>query len=251
MTGTDSLAATESPAANFHAEGRVVAARRGWDWIVEAFALFRKRPGIWILAAVALGILFIAVGGIPYLGSMANALLFPILGAGLMLGCRTLDRSDTLEIAHVFAALKQNADKLATVAVCNLIAAIAITFAVDPVTDSMVMAVMQGGTPGAGISITSMLIALLVTGLLVPLYMAVWFAPALIVLNELAPVAALKASYFACARNWIPFLVYGVVLLLLGIVAAIPVGLGLLVLIPVLIASVYTAYRDIFCGGQD
>jgi uncharacterized membrane protein len=38
-------------------------------------------------------------------------------------------------------------------------------------------------------------------------------------------------------------------MLLLCVVAAIPAGLGFLVLIPVLAASVYTAYRDIFCAA--
>ena len=56
-------------------------------------------------------------------------------------------------------------------------------------------------TPGAGISLASVLIGmLLAAGLSVPLYMAVWFAPALIVLHEVAPVAALKASFLACLR---------------------------------------------------
>ena len=114
----------------------------------------------------------------------------------------------------------------------------------------MFMGIMRGGLPGAGISILSMLIALLlVAGLSVPLYMASWFAPALIALNEVAPAAALKASFFACMNNWIPFLIYSVALLMLGLVAAIPAGLGYLVLLPVLAASVYTAYRDIFCAG--
>ena len=36
------------------------------------------------------------------------------------------------------------------------------------------------------------------------------------------------------------------ILLLLGILAVIPLGLGLLVLMPVFFASVYASYRDIF-----
>jgi uncharacterized membrane protein len=35
----------------------------------------------------------------------------------------------------------------------------------------------------------------------------------------------------------------------LGIVAMIPLGLGLLVLMPVFFASVYASYRDIFFEG--
>jgi uncharacterized membrane protein len=251
MTNTDPQATPESQAWTFDAEGRTVEAGRGWDWIVEAFALFRRQPGMWILIVLLAGILFIAISIVPVLGSLASALLFPIFGAGLMLGCKALDQDGTLEIAHLFAGFKHRTGDLVLVGVFNLVCWVLIAFAVAAVIGGGVfMAVMRGGLPGAGISIVSMLIALLlVAGLSVPLYMATWFAPALIVLHDQAPGAALKASFFACLRNWIPFLVYGVVLFVLCLVAAIPAGLGYLVLIPVLIASVYTSYRDIFRAG--
>lgn len=229
-------------------DGRTVAAGRGWDWIVEGFALFRKQPGLWILTAVVLGVVFIVISMIPVLGSLANALLFPIFGGGLMLACRDLDQSGKFELADLLAGFKQKTGDLVMVGAFNLFGWVVIFFAVFTVVGGGVfMGAMRGGAPGAGISIASMLIAmLLVAGLSVPLYMATWFAPALIVLSDLAPMAALKASFFACLRNWIPFLVYGIVLFVLCLVAAIPAGLGYLVLIPVLTASVYTAYRDIF-----
>jgi uncharacterized membrane protein len=206
---------------------------------------------MWILIVLLAGILFIAISIVPVLGSLASALLFPIFGAGLMLGCKALDQDGTLEIAHLFAGFKHRTGDLVLVGVFNLVCWVLIAFAVAAVIGGGVfMAVMRGGLPGTGISIVSMLIALLlVAGLSVPLYMATWFAPALIVLHDQAPGAALKASFFACLRNWIPFLVYGVVLFVLCLVAAIPAGLGYLVLIPVLIASVYTSYRDIFRAG--
>jgi len=252
MTDTNPNAAPESQAGNFHAKGRTVAAGRGWDWIVEAFALFLKQPGIWILAAVALGVIFIVISMIPILGSLASTLLFPIFGGGLMLGCKALDQGGALEFEHLFAGFKQRTGDLVLVGAFNLIGWVVIFFAVVAVIGGGVfMGVMRGGIEGAGLSIASMLIAmLLVAGLSVPLYMATWFAPALIVLHDVAPGAALKASFFACLRNWIPFLVYSVVLLVLCLVAAIPALLGFLVLVPVLAASVYTAYRDIFCAGQ-
>ena len=251
---TDTLPqATPAPHAGpFNAAGRTVGGGRGWDWIVEGFGLFRKQPGIWILVTVALLVLSILISLIPVLGSLANALLFPIFGAGLMLGCRAQDGGGTLELAHLFAGFKQRTGDLVMIGAFNLLGWVIIGFLVFSVIGGGVfMAVIRGGMPGAHISLMSLLIALLlVLGLSVPLYMAAWFAPALIVLNELSPVAALKASFNACLKNWIPFLTYGVVLLVFGILAAIPAGLGYLVLIPVLIASVYTSYRDIFCGGQ-
>ena len=51
-----------------------------------------------------------------------------------------------------------------------------------------------------------------------------------------------------CLKNFVPFLLYGVVLLVLCFVAAIPLGLGFLVLGPVAIASIYAGYRDIFAA---
>lgn len=251
MTDTNTNAAPKPPGGDYQVGGRTVAAGRGWDWIVEAFALFRLQPGIWILTAVVLGVIFIVISMIPFLGSFATALLFPIFGGGLMLGCKDLDRGGPLEIEHLFAGFRQKTGDLVLVGAFNLIGWVVIVFAVVAVIGGGVfMGVMRGGIEGAGLSIASLLIAmLLVAGLSVPLYMATWFAPALIVLHDLAPGAALKASFFACLRNWIPFLVYSVVLLLLCLAAAIPAGLGFLVLIPVLAASVYTAYRDIFCAG--
>jgi uncharacterized membrane protein len=87
---------------------------------------------------------------------------------------------------------------------------------------------------------------LVTIGLSVPLYMALWFAPCLILFNDAQPVQALSQSFRACLKNIIPFLVYGVLLTIIFVVAAIPFGLGLLVAVPILIASVYTAYRDTF-----
>ena len=250
---TDSVPDTTTAprAGNFNAAGRSVGAGRGWDWIVEAFRLFRKQPGIWILTAVVLGVLCILISMIPVLGSLANALLLPIFAAGMMLGCRAQDQGGTLEVAHLFAGFKQKTGDLVMVGVFNLVGWLIIMLAVVAVIGGgVVMALLRGGAPGAGMSLASMLVALLlVAGLSIPLYMATWFAPALIVLNEMPPLAALKASFFACLTNWIPFLTYGVVLLVLNLLAVVTAGLGYLVVIPVLIASVYTAYRDIFCAG--
>jgi uncharacterized membrane protein len=168
-----------------------------------------------------------------------------------MLGCQDVDRGGALEIERLFAGFKQRTGDLVVVGACNLAGTVVITLACAAVLGGGVfMAVMRGGIEGAGLSIASLLIALLlVAGLSVPLAMATWFAPALIALHGVAPGAALKASFFACLRNWMPFLIYGIVLLVLCFVAAIPAFLGFLVLVPVLIASVYTSYRDIFCAA--
>jgi uncharacterized membrane protein len=76
-----------------------------------------------------------------------------------------------------------------------------------------------------------------------------WFAPALVFFNNMSPVEALKASFNACLKNTLPFLVYGLMVMVLLFFAALPVGLGFLVLIPVLAGSIYVSYRDIFVAN--
>jgi uncharacterized membrane protein len=87
---------------------------------------------------------------------------------------------------------------------------------------------------------------LLALALSVPVAMLFWFAPALVVLNQIAPVDALKQSWSACLKNVMPFLIYGVILLVPAIIATLPVALGWLVLGPAVVASMYTSYRDIY-----
>jgi len=83
------------------------------------------------------------------------------------------------------------------------------------------------------------------------LAMLFWFAPTLVVLHpEVGVMEALGLSFRACLRNVLPFLLYGVVLFVLAIVATIPLMLGWLVLWPVLIGSIYASYKDIFLGGE-
>jgi uncharacterized membrane protein len=78
--------------------------------------------------------------------------------------------------------------------------------------------------------------------------MAFWFAPALVVFRNIAPVEALKASWSASLGNIVPFLVFGVIWIIAAVVASIPFGLGWFVLMPVTALACYRSYVDIFEG---
>jgi uncharacterized membrane protein len=76
--------------------------------------------------------------------------------------------------------------------------------------------------------------------------MALWFAPALVVLRQMRPLGAMKASFEGFQKNFWPMTVYSLLALVVLIVAAIPLGLGLLVALPVLFVSIYCSYQDIY-----
>jgi len=82
--------------------------------------------------------------------------------------------------------------------------------------------------------------------LLLPLVMAIWFAPALVMLGGMSAGAAMMASFKGCLRNILPFLLYGMIGLGLSIVASIPLGLGWFILGPLMFATIYSSYCDIF-----
>jgi len=110
-----------------------------------------------------------------------------------------------------------------------------------------IFAAMKGGPEALmAMGLTLVLVALVAMAVSIPVYMALWFAAPLVMFDGLKPGAALKASFFACLKNVMPFLLYSIVLLVLFVIAAIPFGLGFLVVGPVMIATIYTAYREIF-----
>ena len=78
-----------------------------------------------------------------------------------------------------------------------------------------------------------------------PITMAGWFAPALIFEHNLKPLAALTLSFKACSANFLPFLSYGLIGMVLIIVTMAFFIFAILVL-PLLLATYYTSYRDIW-----
>jgi len=240
---------------------RVVEAGRGWQWVVDGFALFRKNPAMWIALTILLALLWVVSFIIPVLGPLLFNLLSPVLFAGLMIGCRALENGEALEIHHLFAGFKQQAAPLVTIGGVYLVGTIIVMgIVLLSAGGSMLPAVLSKS--GADVetlraAVRSMAIALAIgAAAYLPLLMLVWFAPLLVVFDGLAPLAAMKLSFTACLRNTLPFLVYGVAILMLWFVLSLPAVLGaigaLLVIallvtsIPVLICSIYAAYKDVF-----
>ena len=59
---------------------------------------------------------------------------------------------------------------------------------------------------------TGLLVCLLVMLVLAAVFaMLNWFAPALVALRGAPAIEAMKLSFLACLRNWVPFLVYGLI----------------------------------------
>lgn len=232
-------------------EARVVEASKGWQWVVDGFEVFRKHPLTWIVLTIALVVIWMVSFAIPILGPLLFNLLSPVLFAGLMIGCKAVETGGELQFSHLFAGFQKNATALVTIGGVYLVGTIVIVGIIFVASGGAMLSTVLQKSPGdlqmlAG-ALRSVALALLVGfALYIPLLMLIWFAPLLVVFHDLSPVEAMKLSFSACLMNWLPFLVYGAVALVLWFIASIPLFLGLVVLLPVLICSVYASYKDVF-----
>ena len=236
--------------------GRTVSLGRGASWLGEAWRLFKDAPGSWVACFLIFFVIMIVLAFIPVLGNIAGALISPILIGGLMAGCRALDRSDELEVSHLFSGFSERGGPLFILGLLEFgisLVAMAIAAAVIFLTvGGMFLGLLMGKAPDTSAAMDmsyvfgALFVLLVLVAVFIPVTMAVWFAPALVMLDGVEPWPALKSSFLGCLRNVGAFLIYGIVWIFLAIVATIPLGLGWLVLGPMTIASVYTAYRDIY-----
>ena len=242
--------ATSPQQGNFVQGGHGVPAGNGWTWIADGWNLFKHQPGVWIGIVVVLLVISVVAAFIPIIGSIGMMVLFPVFTAGIMIGCRAIDEGGDLEFGHLFAGFRERFGTLAAVGAIYLVATMVIALVVGIVTGASMFAMMSGqqmDPAAAAGALTSILLASLVMmALMIPVVMAVWFAPQLVVFHERGALDAMKESFTGCLRNIVPFLLYGIIAMVLAIVASIPLALGWLVLGPVLAASMYTAYRDIY-----
>ena len=226
----------------------------GWAWLVGGFWHFRRNPLAWIGALVLFILLSIIIQLIPFLGVLLVTLLQPVITAGFMLGTQEQDRQDDFRVSHLFAGFNnKNMWQLVLAGLLYLIGLIIILFVIGLMLGGTLAAMggLEGDPEMVAVIAASpaVLIAILMgVALSIPLVMAYWFAPALVALDNLSAINAMKLSFYGCLKNILPFLIYGIAALLLFIAGAIPFFLGLLVVLPMLIASMYVSYRDIFYG---
>jgi uncharacterized membrane protein len=229
---------------------------RGWSWITRGFWHFKTDPFVWILIFLVLLGISIVLGLIPIIGGLANSLLWPLFAAGLMYGAREQDRGNKLHVEHLFAGFRENLEPLAIVGLLSLGGSILIGIVILGMLLGSLLPMLQMNLwalqtqdPATLLQVLGpgVLIGLLVGLLLfIPLSMAMLFSPALVLLDGMSPMEAIKQSFLGSLKNMLPLSVYGLVALGLLLLGAIPLGLGLFVVWPILTAAIYAAFRDIY-----
>jgi hypothetical protein len=252
-------------------------ARHGWYWITQAWRQFKAQPRVWLAAVALVYLVTFALSLVPVLGSLATMILGPVFAGGLMLGAQSQERGGPLRVMAGFDGFSTHGGQLALVGLLYLLGLFAafivaglIAMATGVVTagsmdalnssDPNVVAAALG--PGLGL----FLLVIMLT--MVPLLMLYWFAPALVALEGMTAIEAMRMSFRGCWKNVVPFTVYGLALffillgasLILGVLSALLAAISetlmvvlMLLIIPLMLVfavlvvlSTYSAYRDVF-----
>jgi uncharacterized membrane protein len=250
----DVVSASPEADAEFIDGGRSVPAGNGLSWIGTGWNTFTQSPIAWIVCAVIIFVILFVLGLIPFLGGLISSILIMVLAGGLMLGCQAQYAGRPLEIGDLFAGFKDKAGPLIILGLLYVAATVAL-FAVAGILFMIFIgstgALFSGNQEALGPMMAGSIMALLAISfvillLLVPIVMAFLFSPALVSLQNVSPVTAVRMSFFACLKNIVPIILFFIVGFVILVIATIPFALGLLVAIPLMYGSIHAAYRDIF-----
>jgi uncharacterized membrane protein len=200
-----------------------VPAGRAVDWYKAGFEHFKRAPGPWAIATVVLlaGGWALSLLGV-WLGGFLTSVLGTLAWGEMIRFCRNKD-PDASGPAPAGGPVWG-------LAIASGLLGLALQ-------GLAYVAAMAGGLLGIA-SLVSLVVAVLFG-------MAFWLAAPLVVLEQMDTVGAIKLSFQAAVTNIGAYLVAILLLVLLAVPAVIPIGLGLLVLIPVFICSEYAAYKEI------
>ncbi|KAI5913180.1 BPSS1780 family membrane protein [Thauera sp. 2A1] len=238
--------------------------QRGWAWLRDGLALWLRNPALLTFAAFGYLLALLVVSMFPFVGQAIASLLMPVLSLGVLNACRAVDAGRKVGPDVLFSGFKGNLPELIKIGGLYLVASFAVLFLTTLVDGGTLMRVMTGGkideAAAAEPALTVSLIVALV--LSTPVMMAYWFAPLLAGWWKLPAAKALFFSFYACLRNWRPFLAYSIALavfgallpgLIVGVIGMVSPTLATLlsvpvplVLVPVVFASFYVNAREVF-----
>jgi uncharacterized membrane protein len=237
-------------------------AKAGLGWLAEGFAWMRAAPMQWLGLSSSALLALLLLNLFPMVGGIFSMLLTPFWVAGFMAASRDASQGRWVTVQHLAIGFKTALQPLLVIAIVYLAGSLLIgQWLLGHVAESLhpILSAMHSGQDMHGAmrpedaaqmaahaeaALPSLLTALL---LMLPLLMATWFAPALVLFNGFTPWRALWWSLWAVAVNPVASLLYGLVLAgIWGLALILPLGLGLLLAFPWAMASTYAAYRTIF-----
>jgi hypothetical protein len=245
-------------------------ALRGLQWLRDAYAMLSLARLPWLTLLLLYYLILGVIDFIPYLGQIAAPVLKPVFAVGFLAAAWSQERGGTPEPKHLFTGFRANLwalVPLGIVLVAGVTLAVLGTALVD---DGKLLDVLSGKTKFDESLVADervQLAMLFAAACTLPVMLALWFAPALVVFQDCSAWQALRTSLVAALANWRPISVYGLLVFFYGgvvpgivttlvallVPASVALTIALIVLLPYLFLFIatlhiadYVSYRDIF-----
>ena len=241
-------------------------AGNGIKWLLEGLNIFKSNIWVWIGMTLVYYVIMVVVGIIPFLGFLTS-IAVPVFMGGFMAACRRIDQEGSLEFGDLFEGFRDQTGPLFILGLINFGFIVLISLLVGGLSVLSAGGLASSDSPSF-FGVGMILVFLVMLAAMIPLIMAFWFSPCLVMLHKVAPWEAYKLSFKGCLKNIVPFLVYGLVFLVASIVVMIVLGvltfiLGLIgipgvflsvpiafvmmmAIFPIVIGSIYIGYKEIF-----
>ena len=238
-------------------EIRKMNAARGWTWIKQGYQLTMHNPLMAVTLALIGALAIFAAIETPVLGPLLAVILIPLLMAGYMRVCHALEKEEDIELTQLFEGFQKHAGRLLALggfSILGLLAASATMVFIGgdalatllesfKTTNDPQMLVDAMWTAGSGVAL-SLLVGF---ALVCVLMLALQFAPMLVFFNDVPPLVAVRASLSGSLRNIIPYTVYSIIMQVIALLLSLlPFNIGLVILLPLGLTSLYVSYRNIF-----
>jgi len=201
-------------------------------------------------------VIALAAGLIPVFGSLVLMLVMPVFLGGIY----RMAAGAPVEVRGLFAIFTDTAKRtplmVTGVILLGASMVLSLTFGLA-LMGSLPGHLLKGPEPDPQQLVDALMNAhtllLMAMVLVVQMFLSFgfFFAVALVTFEGQAPMAAFVAGMRAAVRSALPLLAFGLIYVVLAFLAAVPMGMGFAVLVPVTFLAGYCAYRDVFGAGDE
>ena len=229
-----------------------VTSGRAWDWTVYGWRLFIRDPGVWIVLYLVYLVIEYGLPLVPTAGPLVLSFIAPALTAGLLFAAREQDCGRPIHVDQLFRAFRDRSVvgrvlvlgliglgfKLVSIAVgvASLGGALVAVLTGRLAASALIPALALGGTFGLLVAVTLGLV----------LAMLLYYAVPLVTFDAAHPIEAIRSSVAACTVNILPLTVLSLINVGLYLVAMLSLGVGIVVVGPITIGSMYAGYKEIY-----
>ncbi len=243
-----------------------VSAAHALQWLACGWRMFVAQPVQWLLmsltAFVVMAIIsMFIVPFLPILGPMAAPVMFVLLTGGMLRVAERQAAGETLQFRHLLEGMSRHTANLALVGVLFSIPLVLLHLTIMLAMGGGLLVGVLGVALGSALSgvlswLATLLSTILAGGAIVLvlwllLILTLIFSPALIMYRGLSPLDAMGVSLHASARNFGPILLFGLCIYALFVLAMAPLGLGVLIFIPVSVGALRQAHHDLFAEATE